>query len=162
MKKNLLPLLALAASAFAADQESPQQIVQKIYDAHLQPGGAESAGEFADYAGAEIKALLAKDDQLADGEIACINYDYIIQAQDYDAEEIKRSLKIKTLDNHRVEATFQNFGTAAAVIYQFACTDKQCRITDLLEEDRETHKFTSFKTSLAACLAETEKSAGGK
>lgn len=159
MKKYLLPLLALSVSAFATAKESPEQIVQKLYDAYFQPSVQENSATFEDYASAELKALFAKDEKLAGGEIGCIDYDFIIQGQDYEAEEIKRTLKIKTLDNHRVEAKFQNFNTPATVIYQFACTENQCQITDLLAADGETHKLKSFKESFAACLTEIEKSA---
>ena len=89
--------------------------------------------------------------------MGCIDYDFIIQGQDYDAASIKRTLKIKTLDKNTVAATFKNFDEPTTVTYQFDCTTGKCQITDLLEEDRETHKFKSFKESFAACLADLEK-----
>ena len=162
MQKYLLPLLALAISAFATAKESPEQIVRKLYDAYFQPSVQESSVVFEDYASAELKALFAKDEKLADGEIGCIDYDFVIQGQDYDAESIKKTLKIKALDKESVEAKFQNFDTPATVIYKFACDDKQCQITDLLEEDQETHKPKSFKEGLANCLADLEKSTSAK
>ena len=162
MQKYLLPLLALAISAFATAKESPEQIVRKLYDAYFQPSVQESSVVFEDYASAELKALLAKDEQLAGDEIGCIDYDFVIQEQDYDAESIKKTLKIKALDKESVEAKFQNFDTPATVIYKFACDDKQCQITDLLEEDQETHKPKSFKEGLANCLVDLEKSASAK
>ena len=116
---------------------------------------------FEDYASAELKALLAKDEQLAGDEIGCIDYDFVIQGQDYDAESIKKTLKIKALDKESVEAKFTNFDPTT-VIYKFACTENQCEITDLLEEDQETHKPKSFKEGLANCLADLEKSASAK
>ena len=122
MKKYLLLALTLSASAFAAPKESPAQIVQ------------ENTAAFEDYASAELKALLAKDEQLAGDEIGCIDYDFVIQGQDYDAESIKKTLKIKALDKESVEAKFTNFDPTT-VIYKFACTENQCEITDLLEED---------------------------
>lgn len=162
MQKYLLPLLALAISAFATAKESPEQIVRKLYDAYFQPSVQESSVVFEDYASAELKALLAKDEQLAGDEIGCLDYDFVIQGQDYDAESIKKTLKIKALDKESVEAKFQNFDTPATVIYKFACDDKQCQITDLLEEDQETHKPKSFKEGLANCLADLEKSTSAK
>ena len=162
MKKYLLLALALSAGAFAAPKESPEQIVRKLYDAYQQPSVQENTAAFEDYASAELKALLAKDEQLAGDEIGCIDYDFVIQGQDYDAESIKKTLKIKALDKESVEAKFQNFDTPATVIYQFACTENQCQITDLLEENGETHKFKSLKESLSACLAEMEKNASSK
>ena len=109
MKKYLLLALTLSASAFAAPKESPAQIVQKLYDAYQQPSVQENTAAFEDYASAELKALLAKDEQLAGDEIGCIDYDFVIQGQDYDAESIKKNLKIKALDKESVEAKFQNF-----------------------------------------------------
>ena len=161
MKKYLLLALALSASAFAAPKESPAQIVQKLYDAYQQPSVQENTAAFEDYASAELKALLAKDEQLAGDEIGCIDYDFVIQGQDYDAESIKKTLKIKALDKESVEAKFTNFDPTT-VIYKFACTENQCEITDLLEEDQETHKPKSFKEGLANCLADLEKSASVK
>ena len=161
MKKYLLLALALSAGAFAAPKESPAQIVQKLYDAYQQPSVQENTALFEDYASAELKALLAKDEQLAGDEIGCIDYDFVIQGQDYDAESIKKTLKIKALDKESVEAKFTNFDPTT-VIYKFACTENQCEITDLLEEDQETHKPKSFKEGLANCLADLEKSASVK
>ena len=161
MKKYLLLALALSAGAFAARKESPAQIVQKLYDAYQQPSVQENTAAFEDYASAELKALLAKDEQLAGDEIGCIDYDFVIQGQDYDAESIKKTLKIKALDKESVEAKFTNFDPTT-VIYKFACTENQCEITDLLEEDQETHKPKSFKEGLANCLADLEKSASAK
>lgn len=161
MKKYLLLALALSAGAFAAPKESPAQIVQKLYDAYQQPSVQENTAAFEDYASAELKALLAKDEQLAGDEIGCIDYDFVIQGQDYDAESIKKTLKIKALDKESVEAKFTNFDPTT-VIYKFACTENQCEITDLLEEEQETHKPKSFKEGLANCLADLEKSASAK
>ena len=161
MKKYLLLALALSAGAFAAPKESPAQIVQKLYDAYQQPSVQENTALFEDYASAELKALLAKDEQLAGDEIGCIDYDFVIQGQDYDAESIKKTLKIKALDKESVEAKFTNFDPTT-VIYKCACTENQCEITDLLEEDQETHKPKSFKEGLANCLADLEKSTSAK
>lgn len=161
MKKYLLLALALSAGAFAAPKESPAQIVQKLYDAYQQPSVQENTAAFEDYASAELKALLAKDEQLAGDEIGCLDYDFVIQGQDYDAESIKKTLKIKALDKESVEAKFTNFDPTT-VIYKFACTENQCEITDLLEEDQETHKPKSFKEGLANCLADLEKSTSAK
>lgn len=161
MKKYLLLALALSAGAFAAPKESPAQIVQKLYDAYQQPSVQENTALFEDYASAELKALLAKAEQLAGDEIGCLDYDFVIQGQDYDAESIKKTLKIKALDKESVEAKFTNFDPTT-VIYKFACTENQCEITDLLEEDQETHKPKSFKEGLANCLADLEKSASAK
>lgn len=161
MKKYLLLALALSAGAFAAPKESPAQIVQKLYDAYQQPSVQENTAAFEDYASAELKALLAKDEQLAGDEIGCIDYDFVIQGQDYDTESIKKTLKIKALDKESVEAKFTNFDPTT-VIYKFACTENQCEITDLLEEDQETHKPKSFKEGLANCLVDLEKSASAK
>lgn len=161
MKKYLLLALALSAGAFAAPKESPAQIVQKLYDAYQQPSVQENTALFEDYASAELKALLAKDEQLAGDEIGCLDYDFVIQGQDYDAESIKKTLKIKALDKESVEAKFTNFDPTT-VIYKFACSENQCEITDLLEEDQETHKPKSFKEGLANCLVDLEKSASAK
>ena len=161
MKKYLLLALTLSASAFAAPKESPAQIVQKLYDVYQQSSVQENTAAFEDYASAELKALLAKDEQLAGDEIGCLDYDFVIQGQDYDAESIKKTLKIKALDKESVEAKFTNFDPTT-VIYKFACTENQCEITDLLEEDQETHKPKSFKEGLANCLADLEKSASAK
>lgn len=161
MKKYLLLALALSAGAFAAPKESPAQIVHKLYDAYQQPSVQENTAAFEDYASAELKALLAKDEQLAGDEIGCLDYDFVIQGQDYDAESIKKNLKIKALDKESVEAKFTNFDPTT-VIYKFACTENQCEITDLLEEDQETHKPKSFKEGLANCLADLEKSTSAK
>ena len=161
MKKYLLLALALSAGTFAASKESPAQIVQKLYDAYQQPSVQENTALFEDYASAELKALLAKDEQLAGDEIGCIDYDFVIQGQDYDAKSIKKTLKIKALDKESVEAKFTNFDPTT-VIYKFACSENQCEITDLLEEDQETHKPKSFKEGLANCLVDLEKSASAK
>ena len=79
MKKNLFPLLLLAASTtFAKDAETaetPEQIVQKLYRVYQEENATENGASFEDYASDEIKALFAKDEQLAGGEMGCIDYE---------------------------------------------------------------------------------------
>ena len=161
MKKILFPLLLLAVSTtFAKDAgkaETPEQIVQKLYRVYQEENATDNGVSFDDYASAEIKALFAKDEKLADGEMGCIDYDFIIQGQDYDAASIKRTLKIKTLDKNTVAATFKNFDEPTTVTYQFDCTTGKCQITDLLEPGGENKSPRSFKKSLADCLANVEK-----
>ena len=131
--------------------------MQKLYRVYQEENATDNGVSFDDYASAEIKALFAKDEKLADGEMGCIDYDFIIQGQDYDAASIKRTLKIKTLDKNTVAATFKNFDEPTTVTYQFDCTTGKCQITDLLEPGGENKSPRSFKKSLADCLADVEK-----
>lgn len=121
MQKILFPLLLLVVSTtFAKDAgkaETPEQIVQKLYRVYQEENATDSGVSFDGYVSAEIKALFAKDEKLADGEMGCIDYDFIIQGQDYDAASIKRTLKIKTLDKNTVAATFKNFDEPTTVTY---------------------------------------------
>ena len=82
-----------------------------------------------------------------------IDYDYIIQGQDFDAKEIKRTLKIKALPNGRVEAQFNNFDSKSIVHYVLTCQNNRCLIDDIIEQD-ETRKQpkNSFKQSVRQCL----------
>lgn len=163
MKKILLPLLALVISTgtFAAESqktESPEEIVRKLYSNYTEPqDDNRTLVDFGDYASDELKALLAKDEQLAGGELFCIDYDFIIQGQDYDVEEIKRTLKIKTQDKDSVVVTFKNMMPMSTVVYKFDCTQGKCKITDLLEKHEGDAKASSFKEGLRQCLEKGEK-----
>ena len=155
MKKILFPVLLLVASTtFAKDAgkaETPEQIVQKLYRVYQEENATDSGVSFDDYASAEIKALFAKDEQLAGGEMGCIDYDFIIQGQDYDAASIKRTLKIKTLDKNTVAATFKNFDEPTTVTYQFDCTTENARLpTCSKKTGKRTNSNPSKKVLLPA------------
>lgn len=94
----------------------------------------------------DFNAALAHDAKAARGEIACLDYDYIVQGQDFDGAEINRTLKVTPAQNGRIKATFRNFQSPQTVYYAFVCSDKGCVIDDIIESTG------SFKKNLRSCL----------
>ena len=101
----------------------------------------------------DFNHALAHDEKARKGEVACLDYDYIIQGQDFDAKEIKRTLKIKTLPNGPVEVQFNNYNSKNIIHYVLICQNNKCLIDDIIESD-ETNKQpkNSFKQNLRQCL----------
>lgn len=105
------------------------------------------------YYSADLKKLFARDDKIAkknEEEIACLDFDYVIQGQDYDEKEILKTLKVSMTPKGWVRASFKNFNENQQIDYQVQCKGNQCQIEDLSEPEG------SLKRSLAACLNELE------
>lgn len=151
MNKYTPILVALSSTllAISSAQAQSQQDAQKI---------AIIKGLYAEYRKAEpslnknifssdFNAALAHDAKAAKADgIACLDYDYIVQGQDYDAKEINRTLKIQAAANGRMKVSFRNFNEARSLYYVFRCDERGCVIDDIIEPEG------SFKQQLRQCL----------
>lgn len=98
-----------------------------------------------------FKELLDKDDEMSKNGIACIDYDYIIQGQDYDEKEIAGTIKLDAQRDGRVKVTFTNFESPTTLYYVFSCEKGKCLIDDIIEPTG------SFKKGLNECLERLKK-----
>ena len=74
----------------------------------------------------------------------CLEFDPVIDEQDWDAKELEKSLKISSLPNGNVLAQFANFGEKKQVEYSFIC-DKKCAIDDIKIQTKE-YDFSLLNT----------------
>lgn len=155
--KNLLVLMGLlftSVCVHANDGQNTQKIavIKKLYDEHLKEKSKFNIHSLFSKDFNQATEHNAKAEKAADG-IACLEYDYIIQGQDYDAKEIKRTLKTQVMPNGRVEVTFNNFGSKNTVHYVFSCNAQTCLIDDIIEpEELQGKPKSSFKQGLRQCL----------
>lgn len=141
-------LLAAVLSAAAYAQQDPHQaqkiaLIKKLYAAYKTPDLPDIGDQWFSR---DFNAVLAHDAKAARGEIACIDYDFIVQGQDFDGAEINRTLKLTPVANGRIKAVFRNFGETQTVHYELVCSDKGCVIDDIIESEG------SFKKAVRSCL----------
>ncbi|WP_439258050.1 hypothetical protein [Lonepinella sp. BR2271] len=141
MKKAMiaLALAGLAISAQASIDDLKIATVKKIY----QPLFSDKWPNYYKLATADFKKVIDWDDRVAKkiGE-SCIDFDPIISAQDYDKQEIKRTIEYRTLPNGNVQVSFRNFNELNKVEYALSCTSNKCLIDDI----------GGFKQGIKSCL----------
>ena len=110
-----------------------------------------------------LLALLSKDTKMlwnkaknTDDGMICLEFDPVIDGQDWDAKELKKSLKISSLPNGNVLAQFANFKEKKQVEFSFIC-DEKCAIDDLFINSQDG-RFALSET-LKSCLTETQNEA---
>ena len=147
-----LLVCSLSVHANPAENSAKEAVVKKLYAEHLKSNTNFNIGSLFTR---DFNLVLAHDNKVSEtnSDVACIDYDYIVQGQDFDAKEIKRTLKIKALPNGRVEVQFNNFDSKNIVHYVLTCQNNRCLIDDIIEQD-ETRKQpkNSFKQSVRQCL----------
>ncbi len=97
-----------------------------------------------------FKNAFDKDKLLGQGGIACIDYNLIVQGNDYDAKKIARTAKFQVIKNGNVKVTFKNLGGKHTLYYVFSCKQNTCLIDDVIEPSG------SFKRDLNKCLSELQ------
>ena len=110
-----------------------------------------------------LLALLSKDTKMlwnkaenTDDGMICLEFDPVIDGRDWDAKELKKSLKISSLPNGNVLAQFANFKEKKQVEFSFIC-DEKCAIDDLFINSQDG-RFALSET-LKSCLTETQNEA---
>lgn len=94
----------------------------------------------------DFQAMFDRDTKLAEGNgMACLDYNMVVQGQDYDENDIQNSLKI-TESNGMVRASFTNLGVPVVLHYKVVCDDYKCAIDDIID------KHGSTKQAINACL----------
>jgi hypothetical protein len=87
--------------------------------------------------------------------VCAIDYDVFIQGQDYDENEIKRTLTYQIEPNGNVKVTFTSFGKPITLYYVMQCDDNHCLIDDILEPSwTNPSQYASFKKTVRATLKE--------
>ena len=157
MKKTLcMALLAAALGAHAqqpqtpsADAQQAQKMaaVKKLYAAYARSNEPELDESLFS---PDFRAALAHERKAAKkaGGAACLDYDFIIQGQDVDSDEVSRTLALEPAADGRLKASFRNFDEPVTLHYVFACGDQGCLIDDIIEAEG------SFKQGLRRCLQE--------
>lgn len=146
MNQTKLMFLLLLPTFACAGAKLDAQKIATVSTLYMQ---LESDGDDASVyalASPTLKAAFDRDEHMADGEMACLDYDVVVQGQDFDAQEIKRTLKLTLLPSGQVNVRFNNFNQPQSVNYQLLCTDGVCLIDDIIQTDG------SFKTNLNKCL----------
>lgn len=110
-----------------------------------------------------LLALLSKDTKMLwdkaennDDGMICLEFDPVIDGQDWNAKELEKTLKISSLPNGNVLAQFANFKEKKQVEYSFIC-DEKCTIDDLFINNQDG-RF-ALRETLKSCLAETQNEA---
>ena len=106
----LFALVALALPAAAVDFSSPKAVVEEAYRPY-------TSGENFDWEGydqnavlsAGLQALYAKDAAEANGEVGRIDFDPLVNGQDYDIKKLVIGEPKMDGDKAVVEVTFENF-----------------------------------------------------
>lgn len=94
----------------------------------------------------DFKAMFDRDAQLAEGNgMACLDYDMVVQGQDYNENDIQNSLNV-TESNGMVRASFTNLGVPVVLHYKVVCDDYKCAIDDIIDKQGST------KQAINACL----------
>lgn len=162
MKKMSIAMLVLglgalsqvSAAPVSAKKQTNEQpkiaLIKQFYSDYLNEHYDEKKIE--KYYSADLNQLFVRDAELAEQkeEIACLDFDYVVQGQDYDEKEILKTLKVSMTPKGWVRASFKNFNENQQIDYQVQCKGNQCQIEDLSEPEG------SLKRSLAACLNELE------
>lgn len=143
----LLPfaLAACSQQSHAAD-EAKLDLVKKLYTHYTEGDGAEEIKP-EQFFTPDFRAVLNRDSKAAKAEgVACMDYDYVIQGQDFDRQEIARTIQYKLTKSGRVYVSFENFGEARVLDYVLSCNQGVCLIDDIIEPDG------SFKKNTVQCL----------
>lgn len=105
----------------------------------------------------KVGELAEKDPNSLKSAYDCLGYDFIIQGQDFDAPQIKKTLKVtategKEREKGEVKATFRNFDAPQTVYFKMECSEKGCLVDDVFETETEPPGY--FKEGLRKCIKE--------
>ncbi len=151
MKKILLAsLVSLGLMNIAMAKPDIVVMVDTIKQLYTEALNEDIPYDLKKYASPELKTLLKKDIEAAEqsGEIGCVDYDVVMQAQDFQADELKTSLSFQALTN-KVLVNFTNFGKEQELIYIMSFDGKQYLVGDIIQTDG-----SSFKNVLQQCERE--------
>lgn len=86
-------------------------------------------------------------------EIGCLEFDPVIDGQEWDTQSIANTLKVSSLKNGNVLAEFYSFDEKKEIEYSFICIEK-CAINDLIIKNQD--RVTSLKDILSSCLPDVQ------
>lgn len=156
MKQKFLLVLFLVISFFDISNAISQtnsheqqkiEIVKKIYAIYSsQNQNIQNIKSVNNFYSTELNTLFKKANKSTD---ICIESDPIIDGQDWDANEITRTLKINSEKSGNIVATFSNFKEPKKVEFVFTCNTK-CFISDV--KNIYNKEIISLKDTLKSCV----------
>lgn len=123
----------LAASILPASAQSFEEPAALIEYAYQQygPGGSGSF-EVREHASADLQALYEADDaQTLDGEVGALDFDPIINGQDYEISDVSMSEIARDDANAIVEVSFRNFEQVQSMRYALVLTEDGWKIDEI-------------------------------
>ncbi len=136
MKRLVLSaaLAFCAAPAFAAD---PTEAVKFFYN---DPGSELSTENRDRFTGKAKDVLDAADKEADSDEGACIDFMLSVDGQDFDEDELKKSLNLAGSiagDSATVKATFKQFGEDAEIIWSLEKAGEDWKVSDIASVKNE-------------------------
>ena len=122
-------------------QAQKEQIIKDLYTKYMT--NQEPNQPLLALLSKDTKMLWNKAENTDDGMI-CLEFDPVIDEQDWDAKELEKSLKISSLPNGNVLAQFANFKEKKQVEFSFIC-DEKCAIDDIKIQTKE-YDFSLLNT----------------
>ena len=147
MRRVLSALAALCvvllASGGPGAAQTPEEIVRWMYSSLSQPGAAETKGlaflsapaQRGQYFTTRMRDFYSSNESYGDDlALSCVDFAFDIPGQDFDEDEIARTLAVTSESNGdrmTVIARFTSFDAPAAIAYDFAIEDGFWRIDDI-------------------------------
>ncbi len=129
--KRLILSAAFALMAAPAFAQDPTEAVQYFYN----DPGSELATENRDRFVGKAKEVLDAADKEADSDNgACIDFMLSVDGQDFDEDELKKSLNLAGAmagDSASVEATFKQFGEDVKINWTLEKVGDEWKISDI-------------------------------
>ena len=131
MLKVLVSMSLLALTGAPAFAGEPTEIVRAFYAA---PGSETMPENRAKLTGPLLDLLKASEEAWDRDETVCLDFAFSIDAQDFDQEEITRSLKLDETvsgETARVTANFTNFGNPTTVEWTLVHSTSGWLVSDI-------------------------------
>lgn len=134
LKHAALAFLMLSTSALAGE---PSDLVQRFYNGELSLFNEVAMKPVA---GGSLAAFLAeiRDHEAKQDDVMCLDFDPVIDAQDFDEEELKTSLRLDentSGDGSAVTANFTVFGEPRGVVWSLQKLDGAWRVNDIASDE---------------------------
>lgn len=129
--KRLILSIMLGLNAAPAFAQDPTEAVRFFYN----DPGSELATENRDRFAGKAKDVLDAADKEADSDNGpCIDFMPSVDGQDFDDEELKKSLKLSGAmagDSGSVQATFKQFGEDATIFWTLEKVGDEWKVSDI-------------------------------
>jgi hypothetical protein len=122
---------AMIAFPFAANAASPSETVANLYESLGMEADIATRDYYADPALTRLNQNAAAFDR---GDIGCIDFSIAVDAQDYDEDEIAKSLRLEEWvsgGHARVLAKFSNFGQPTQVEWTLELEGEHWKVADV-------------------------------
>ena len=144
--KQLILAAALALSVAPAFAQDPTEAVQFFYN----DPGSEFAAENRDRGVGKAREVL--DAATKESDEPCIDFMMTLDAQDFDADELKKTLNLSGAmagDSGSVDATFKLFGEDAKIVWILEKVGDEWKVSDI-ESPKNGWKLTGIDCAAPA------------